>query len=293
MTIYDVSTERPQLDLLPTADVVELLLRAEERVVPAVRNAAASVAAAAELVCSRLELGGRVVLVGAGTSGRIAVAEAAELPGTFGLDRALVEARVAGGAGSTDHDEDDLALVHADLDGLALTDRDVLIAVAASGSTPYTLAMAEAACAAGAVVIAVVNRIGSPLAARATVAVEAVVGPEVLRDSTRLTAGTAQKVVLNAITTAAMVRFGRVHGDLMVDVEPANAKLRERAISIVTEIAGSDRATAERALDACAGNARAAVIAIVLGVDASDALLRATHTPTLRAALAARDVSDA
>lgn len=278
------------LDLLPTADVIDLLLEAEGRVVPAAQAAAERIAAGADLLAGRLHAGGRVVFVGAGTSGRIASAEAAELPGTFGLSRAAVVARVAGGVGSTDHDEDDRSGAQHDVADIAATAHDVVVAVAASGSTPYTLIVAEAARAAGAAVIAVVNVTGSQLAALADVAIEIVVGPEALRDSTRLTAGTAQKVALNALTTAAMVRLGRVHGDLMVDVEPANAKLRRRAGDIVAEIAGCDSATADAALTACGDSARAAVLHLVLGLDASVARARAAAHSSLRAAL--DDVSE-
>lgn len=278
--------ERPDLDRLPAAEIVERLLAAEERVVPAVRDQRGPIAAAAELLADRMRAGGRLVLVGAGTSGRLAMAEAAELPGTFGLDRARVEWRVAGGVTSTDTDEDDLALAERDRDELALTRPDVLVAVAASGRTPYTLALAAAARAAGAAVIAVVTATGSPLAAAADVAVEVTVGPEVLRESTRLTAGTAQKVALNAMTTAAMARLGRVHGDHMVDVVAANLKLRGRAAGIVAEIAGCSADDAAAALEACGGDSRAAVVHLVLGLAPEEAVAHAARFITLRDALA-------
>jgi N-acetylmuramic acid 6-phosphate etherase len=273
------------LDLLPTSDVIGLLLEAEQRVVPAVRAAQHRIAAGADLLADRLHAGGRVVFVGAGTSGRIAVAEAAELPGTFGLDRAVVLARVAGGAASQDGHEDDLAGARHDLAELAITAADVLVAVAASGATPYTLLLAEQAREAGAAVIAVVNVVASPLAAVADLAIELDVGAEVLRGSTRLTAGTAQKVALNALTTAAMVRLGRVHGDLMVDVEPVNAKLRHRAAGIVAEIAGCDLPAADAALTACDDSARAAVLHLVLGLEPDAAKARAALHASLRDAL--------
>lgn len=276
------------LDLLPTTDVVGLLLEAEQRVVPAVRAAQDRIAAGAELLADRLRAGGRVVFVGAGTSGRIAVAEAAELPGTFGLDRSVVLARVAGGAagmGGTDSDEDDLAGAQRDLAELAITAADVLVAVAASGATPYTLLLAEQSRAVGAAVIAVVSVAGSPLSAVADLAIELEVGAEVLRGSTRLTAGTAQKVALNALTTAAMVRLGRVHGDLMVDVEPVNAKLRNRAAGIVAEIAGCDLPSADAALTACEDSARAAVLHLALGLAPDAAKARAAMHASLREAL--------
>lgn len=276
---------RPQLDTLPTAEIVRLLLAAESRVVPAVGERTDAIVAAAELLARRWRDGGRLVFAGAGTSGRIAAAEAAELPGTFGLDRSRVVARVAGGSTSTDSAEDDVDAAQRDSAQIGFTDADVLIAVAASGSTPYTLALADAARAAGAAVVAVTNVSTSALAGRAHVSVAVTVGAEVLRDSTRLTAGTAQKVTLNAITTAAMVRAGRVHGDLMVDVQPANAKLRVRAAGIIAELAGCDEQTAADALAACDDNPRAAVLHLVRGLEPRDAIVTATHHESLRAAL--------
>ncbi len=284
--------QRPELDQLPTGAVVGLLLDAEERVVPAVRAAAVDIVAAAELCADRLRRDGRLVFVGAGSSGRIAAAEAAELPGTFGLDRARVLHRVAGGERSTDDDEDDLNAAHDDMIALALTGSDVVIAVAASGSTPYTLAVARAARAHGAALVAVVTVTSSPLADLATVTVATVVGEEVLRGATRLGAGTAQKIALNTLVTAAMARYGRVHGDLMIDMVPANAKLRRRAAGIVATITSASEADARSALAACAGDARAAVLMLELGLPAAQARERAHRHDTLRAALANEHVSD-
>lgn len=280
-----VSGRRPQLDLLPAAEIVELLLDAESRVVPAVRAVAGPIAAGAELIAGRLAAGGRLLFAGAGTSGRIAAAEAAELPGTFGLDRHRVGWRIAGGSDSTDDDEDDLAGAQRDAAELAITAADVLVAVAASGATPYTLAVAETARRAGAAVIAVVTVRRSPLAEVAEVTIAPEPGPEVLRGSSRLTAGTAQKLALNALTTAALAVSGRVHGDLMVDVVPANAKLRRRAAAIVAEIAAVDAGEAEEALRRCADDARAAVLLLVAGLDPDAARRRAAAHRSLREAL--------
>jgi N-acetylmuramic acid 6-phosphate etherase len=280
-----VTDERPQLDLLPTVDIVGLLLDAESRVVPAVRAVAESIAAGADLIAARLAATGRLLFAGAGTSGRIAAAEAAELPCTFGLERSRIGWRVAGGSDGTDDDEDDLSGAARDITELAITEADVLVAVAASGATPYTLALADAARHVGAAVIAVVTTAGSPLAERADVTIAPSPGPEVLRHSSRLTAGTAQKITLNALTTAAMARSGRVHGDLMVDVVPANAKLRHRAAGIVAEIADVAHAEAEDALRRCDGDARAAVLLLVAGLDADVARRRAAANRSLREAL--------
>jgi N-acetylmuramic acid 6-phosphate etherase len=284
-------TGAPQLDLLPVEDVVSLLLDAERRVVPAVRAAQATIAAGARLLGAHLAAGKRVVFCGAGTSGRLAVAEAAELPGTFGLPREQVVAMLAGGGlhslAGTDFDEDDADAAARDMAAIRLSPDDLLVAVAASGRTPYTLAALRAAVAERAAVIAVVNVAGSPLADLADVAIEVPVGDEVLRGSTRLTAGTAQKVALNALTTAAMTRAGRVHGDLMVDVVAANEKLQRRSAGIVAEIADVPEERAWTALEACGWQARAAVLHLVLDLAPDAAIARAAAYPSLRAALTA------
>jgi N-acetylmuramic acid 6-phosphate etherase len=263
------------------------VLDAERRVLPAVRAVAQPLARAADLLAGRWRAGGRWVFAGAGTSGRLAWSQAAELPGTFGLARDRVRAAVAGGPDSVDDDEDDLAAAAADQAGLALAAADVVVAVAASGGTPYTVAWADAARRAGAAVVALTARPGSTLAERADVAVEVEVGEEVLRGSTRLGAGTAQKLALDALTTAAAARLGRVHDDLMVDVVPANAKLRDRAVGIVATIAEVEPAIAAGVLADCAGDTRAAVLVAVGDLAPDEAHRLAAAHPRLRDALAA------
>ena len=255
----------PQLDELPPEQVVALLLDAERRVVPAVSDATEQIVRAAELIAHRMRDGGRLIFAGAGTSGRIALTEAAELPGTFGLPDGQVVVQVAGGPAGTDWDEDDTAQASTHLAELALVPGDVLVAVAASGSTPYTLGLAEV--------------LGDHLDE------DVVVGAEVLRGSTRLCAGSAQKLALNALTTTAMNLMGRVHGDVMIDVVAANAKLRGRAAGIVAEIAGCSADAARAGLVACDWNARAAVLHLVGGLSPDSARLRASEHRTLRAAL--------
>ena len=277
----------PPLDELPTVGIVQRLFDAEALVVPAVRTVAGQVASAAELIAVRLGSGGRLVLIGAGTSGRLAVLQAAELPGTFGLPVERVVARTAGGAAGTDGDEDNSAAGRLDLEALRLGAGDVLVAVAASGRTPYTLAAVELARSLGAAVVGVTTTPHTHLGLLADIAIEVPIGAEVLRGSTRLTAGTAQKLVLDAVTTAAMVRLGRVHGDVMIDVVPANAKLRARSAGLVAEIVGCPVAEAEAALTECEGNARAAVLRLTAGLEPSDAAASAAGHRTLREALVA------
>jgi N-acetylmuramic acid 6-phosphate etherase len=285
--VVSADDNRPALDVLPIGDLVHRLLDAEARVLPAVRAAAADLEAAANLLAAGIRAGGRLVFAGAGTSGRLAAAEAAELPGTFGIAEARCCPVIAGAdsVAIDDAAEDDGAAGAAGIRVLDLGPDDVVIAVAASGRTPFTLAAAEAAREAGATVIAVVTAPASPLAALADVAVEPIVGDEVLRGSTRLTAGTAQKVSLNALTTAAMAAAGRVHGDLMIDVLPANAKLQDRLAGIVSEIAGCPVHEAAAAIAACDGNGRAAVVHLVRGLSPADAIRAAAEHSSLRAAL--------
>jgi len=277
------------LDRAPAPDVVALLIDGQETALAAARAASPAIAAAVPVLRDAVLRGGRLAFTGAGTSGRLAAAEAAELPGTFGLapERCLALIAGADSAIIDDSAEDDTDDGSAQAQAARLGPDDVLIAVAASGRTPFTLAAASCARAAGTPVIAVVNASATPLAALATVAVEAVTGDEVLRGSSRLAAGTAQKIVLNTLTTAALAAAGHVHGDLMIDVVPANEKLRERAAGIVAEIAQCSPATATAALAACGGDTRAAVVHLVRGLPPSDARALAAAHPSLRAALEA------
>jgi N-acetylmuramic acid 6-phosphate etherase len=286
----EVSADEAALDLLPAAGVVERLLAAEERVLPALRAAVPAIAKAADLIAGRMAAGGRLVLLGAGTSGRLAVLEAAELPGTFGLPEGTVVGVTAGagrsGLAGTDWDEDDTGAGQRDLLATGAGAGDVLIAVAASGRTPYTVAAAGRAAESGMAVVSVTTSAGSPLADLADVAVEVPMGPEALHGSTRLTAGTATKLALDALTTAAMVRLGRVHDNLMIDVVPANAKLRERSAGQVVAITGATPEAARAALEECGWNARAAVLMLLTGLTSDRAGELAAAHPTLRAAIA-------
>jgi len=277
------------LDRAPAPDVVALLIDGQETALAAARAASPAIAAAVPVLRDAVLRGGRLAFTGAGTSGRLAAAEAAELPGTFGLapERCLALIAGADSAIIDDSAEDDTDDGSAQAQAARLGPDDVLIAVAASGRTPFTLAAASCARAAGTPVIAVVNASATPLAALATVAVEAVTGDEVLRGSSRLAAGTAQKIVLNTLTTAALAAAGHVHGDLMIDVVPANEKLRERAAGIVAEIAQCSPAAAATALAACDGDARAAVVHLVRGLPPADARALVAAHPSLRAALEA------
>jgi N-acetylmuramic acid 6-phosphate etherase len=268
-----------QLDLLPLPERLALLNRAEAAVPHLVAAAADQVARLVECAVAVLRAGGRVIYLGAGSAGRIAAQDAAEVGPTYGVDGAFV-AVVAGGAlrDAAEGLEDDEEAAVADLDAVALGPRDLLVGVSASGSTPYTRAGLAAARRRGAACAAVVCSPGSPLAREADLAVVVLVGPEVVEGSTRLAAGSAQKLVLNQLSTLAMVELGHVYGNLMIGVRAENAKLRVRARRAVALASGRPDAEVDAALAAADGEARVALVMLKLGVDAEDARARLTRT---------------
>jgi N-acetylmuramic acid 6-phosphate etherase len=259
-------TGAPDIDLRPTADLVHLINVEDATVPDAVAQAAGQVAAAIDAVIQRLEAGGRLVYVGAGTSGRIAAADAAECGPTFSTD--LVSSVTT----AVDAEEDD-----PDLADVAVDHRDVVLGVSASGRTPYTLGALERAKQAGAFTIALVCERDSQLAREADLPIEVVVGPEVIAGSTRMKAGTAQKLVLNTISTVAMIGLGKTYGNLMVNVQASNDKLRaraKRAVEVVTAAPEEDVAAAIAAAD---GDAKVAIVSLLAGVDVQTARTRLTE----------------
>lgn len=270
------------IDRLPTLDLLHLM-NAEDRTVPAaVAGQLAAIAAGVDAAAARMARGGRLVYAGAGTAGRLGVLDAAECPPTFGTDPGLVVGLIAGGrtavTEAVEGAEDRTDLAEADVAALGLTPADTLVGVSASGRTPYPLAAVRAARAAGALTVGLACNRGSALAAAADLGIEVEVGPEVLAGSTRLKAGTAQKLVLNLLSTALMVRLGRTYGNLMVDLRATNAKLRDRARRIVADATGADEDAVRRALAATDGRAKDAVLVLLADVDAPTAarLLAAT-----------------
>jgi len=258
------------LDLRSTRDLVRLLNDEDARVPAAVAAAGNALAAAIDAIVERMRRGGRLVYAGAGTSGALAALDAAECNTTFGSPPGEVLAVVA----EQDADEDDRAAATNALRGLALRPEDCVVAVSASGSTPFVLAALEAARETGALGVAVASAQGSRAAALAEHEVAIVVGPEVIAGSTRLKAGTAQKLVLNTISTVTMIRLGRTYGGLMVGVIPANEKLRERARRNVVLASGASEERVDEALQAAAGDARVALVSLLTGVDADSARSR-------------------
>ncbi|MFE6052712.1 N-acetylmuramic acid 6-phosphate etherase [Kitasatospora sp. NPDC056446] len=280
------------IDTLPTAELLRLM-NAEDRTVPAVvAGQLDRIAAVVDAVAARMARGGRLVYAGAGTAGRLGVLDAAECPPTFDTDPSLVVGLIAGGrtavTEAVEGAEDRPDLAGADVAALALTPADTLIGVSASGRTPYAVAAVRAARAAGALTVGLACNRGSALVAAADLGIEVEVGPEVLAGSTRLKAGTAQKLVLNMLSTSVMVRLGRTYGNLMVDVRATNTKLRERARRIVAEATGADEDAVLRALTATGGRAKDAVLVLLADVDAPGAArLLAAADGRLREALAA------
>jgi N-acetylmuramic acid 6-phosphate etherase len=279
----ELVTEAPSqsaadLDLRSTRELVALMNQ-EDATVPAVVAAAGNdIAAAIDAIVERLAEGGRLIYVGAGSSGRLAALDAAECEATFAADPGQVVALLAGAQLSSPLDqeaaEDDAHAGARDLERLGVSRADAVVGISASGRTPYVLAALDAARRVDALTVGVVSAPGSDLERLAGVVIPIVVGPEVVAGSTRLKAGTAQKLVLNTISTVAMIRLGRTFGNLMVDVQATNEKLRARARRVVELATGSTAVEVERALAEADGNAKVAIVSLLTGLDAGSARLQ-------------------
>lgn len=286
-----------QLDSSDALTIVGLMNDADAQVAPAVRRALPQIATAAEAAAASLAAGGRLIYVGAGTSGRLGVLDAAECPPTFDTAPEQVVGVIAGGRTAlltaVEGAEDDPRAGADDLAALGVNATDTVVGLAASGRTPYVIGALDAASAAGATTVSVACNSPAQISAHARIAVEVATGPEVLTGSTRLKAGTAQKMVCNMISTAAMVRLGKTYGNLMVDMRPSNAKLRDRAVRIVAQATGAARAEAQVALDAAGGRTKVAIVMLIGDVDAerADAAVAAAGGRTRQAltALSARE----
>ncbi|MBF4764082.1 N-acetylmuramic acid 6-phosphate etherase [Nocardioides islandensis] len=279
-SLDDLATEQVRRDLddldqRSPEQLVDVLLAAEATVPAAVAAARDEIAAAVALAEKAVLAGGRILYVGAGTPGRLAAQEAAEIPPTYGTDPERVVAVLAGGgpagAKAVEGAEDREDLGRSDLEALAPGPDDLVVGIAASGRTPYVLAALQTARQQGAPTVAVVNNPGTAIAGVADVAIELLTGPEVLAGSTRMKAGTAQKVVLNVLSTGAMVRTGKSYGAWMVDLRAANDKLRRRAQRILTEATGVSDEEALAALEAAGWRTKTALVAILARVDAASA----------------------
>lgn len=280
------------LDLWPTGDAIMAMFEGQLSAAAAVQPQVGALAAAADDAAQRLENpAGRLVYVGAGTSGRLAVLDGTELEPTFSWDRDRLVYGIAGGmealSGSVENAEDDEEGARAFVRSVALSRNDVVIAVSASGTTPFTIAAVREASGTGALTVAIASNRDSPLLLAAEHRIVLETGPEVVAGSTRMKAGTAQKIALNLLSTAIMLRLGRVHQGLMVDMRVSNRKLRARAVAIVEEIAGVGREDAAAALETARNDIKLATL-VALGMSGSEAgALLAASNRNLREAIAA------
>ncbi|MGW7268541.1 N-acetylmuramic acid 6-phosphate etherase [Streptomyces sp. NPDC054842] len=284
--------ELSEIDRLPTAEIARLMNGEDASVPAAVAAALPLIAEAIDAVADRMSRGGRLIYAGAGTAGRLGVLDASECPPTFNTDPAQVVGLIAGGPSalvtSVEGAEDSRELAAADLEALALTADDTVVGVSASGRTPYAVGAVEHARARGALTVGLSCNADSALAAAADHGIEIVVGPELLTGSTRLKAGTAQKLVLNMLSTITMIRLGKTYGNLMVDVRASNEKLRARSRRIVALATGASDEEIESALAATDGEVKTAILTILGEVDAPTAArLLDTSGGHLRAALQA------
>ena len=267
-----LKTETPselhaQLDQYPVLELVAAFVDDQFNAVEAVRAAAPHIAAAVSAAVPRIEAGGRLIYVGAGTSGRLGVLDSVELYPTFSWPHDRVAALLAGGNGAmfeaVEGAEDDREQGAADLQALHAGPNDVVILLAASGATPYVLGALKAARAASALTIGIANNTGAPLTLQADIGITLDTGVEVISGSTRLKAGTAQKIVLNTISSALMVRLNKVYGNLMVDLKPSNTKLIERAVRLTMHATGASEQVARSTLEQCQFHVKVAIVALV------------------------------
>jgi N-acetylmuramic acid 6-phosphate etherase len=277
LSTEQVNPDTVDIDRLDSLGVLERLNAQDQQVAGAVHAALPEIARAVDLALDRWRRGGRVVLFGAGTSGRLAMLDAAELPPTFGVERDRYIARLAGGANAFEQAvegaEDDFAAGRAA--AIDLSADDVAFGIAASGRTPWVLGALAQAHEAGALTIGLACVPRPELRANVCIVVDT--GPEAISGSTRLKAGTAQKMVLNAFSTALMIRLGKVYRNLMVDVQATNAKLRRRAVRLVLQATETDAATAERALTASDWHVKSAIAMLRLGISVEEARARLAH----------------
>ena len=270
------------IDRLSTLEALRVMNYEDQQVARSVEKVLPAVARAVDAIAVRLAAGGRLIYAGTGTSGRLGILDASECPPTFGVAPELVQGIIAGGYEacyrSVEASEDDREAGARDLQARGLTSRDVVVGIAASGRTPYTIGAVTYARELGALTVAVTCNEGTELARAVEIAIEPVVGPEVIAGSTRLKSGTAQKLVLNMISTMTMVRLGYVTGNRMTNMQPRNSKLRGRAIGIVTAECGIGEDEAERLLEGAGWDLRVAIVMkqAAVGREVAESALSAT-----------------
>lgn len=264
-----------QIDTLPTLDMLAVINSEDQKVPLAVAATLPAIARVVDLVVDAFANGGRLIYCGAGTSGRLGILDASECPPTYGTPREQVVGLIAGGHAAilqaVENAEDSPQMGEQDLRNLGFNARDVLVGIAASGRTPYVLGAIAYARSVGATAVAISCNPNSEMGQAADIAIEPVVGPEVVTGSSRMKAGTAQKLILNMITTGAMIRSGKVYSNLMVDVEATNAKLIQRQVNIVVEATECSPEEAEEALNQCQRHCKTAIVMILGGLSAPEA----------------------
>ena len=270
-----INKDTTNIDKVSTIEMIEMINNEDKKVAYAVEKCKEDIARAVDLVYERLSKGGRLIYVGAGTSGRLGIVDASECPPTFGVDFEMIQGVMAGGYGAifkaVEGAEDSEELGKKDLKERNLTSNDVVCGIAASGRTPYVIGAMRYGKEVGAGVICVTMNPDSIMAKEAEVPISVVVGPEVIMGSTRMKAGTAQKMVLNMITTGTMIRLGKVYGNLMVDVQTTNEKLVDRAKRIISLATGVDKAEASKYLNITDNNVKLAIFMIKTGLNVKDA----------------------
>ena len=278
------------VDSLSALEIVQLMNEEDKQVPLAIEKCLPKIAQAVECIVAAFQQGGRLVYIGAGTSGRLGVLDASECPPTFGVSPEMVKGIIAGGERALRHPiegaEDSKEQAVVDLQTIHFSSKDVLVGIAASGRTPYVIGALEYAKSLGSVTVSIASNPNSAMANIVDIAIDTVVGPEVLTGSSRLKSGTAQKLVLNMLTTASMILMGKCYQNLMVDVQASNEKLKARAIRIVMQATDCDKALAEETLKQADQNAKLAIMMILSGLDRAQAeALLEKHQGKLQLAL--------
>ena len=278
------------VDSLSALEIVQLMNDEDKQVPLAIEKCLPQIAQAVECIVAAFQQGGRLVYIGAGTSGRLGVLDASECPPTFGVSPEMVKGIIAGGERALRHPiegaEDSKEQAVVDLQTIQFSSKDVLVGIAASGRTPYVIGALEYAKSLGSVTVSIASNPNSAMANIVDIAIDTVVGPEVLTGSSRLKSGTAQKLVLNMLTTASMILMGKCYQNLMVDVQANNEKLKARAIRIVMQATDCDKALAEETLKQADQNAKLAIMMILSGLDRAQAeALLEKHQGKLQLAL--------
>ncbi|WP_083522734.1 N-acetylmuramic acid 6-phosphate etherase [Longilinea arvoryzae] len=284
-----------KIDQVSTLEMVQMINREDIKVAEAVRPELPAIALAIDGIAARMQSGGRLIYIGAGTSGRLGILDASECPPTFSTPPELVIARIAGGkraiTNAVEGAEDDLEAGRREIEALEVNEKDSVVGIAASGHTPYVLGGMQEARHRGALVISLACNHPAPIEEHAEIVIAPLVGPEVVTGSTRLKAGTAQKLVLNMLSTGTMIRLGKTYSNLMVDVQMTNLKLRARGARIVAQACGISDAEARRLLEKCDNEVKTAIVSYLADIPAARARSRLTAVHgVIRKALSVKDL---